>query len=600
MTEIKTFPVPSGLEQIKDNIFISDKTPSQPYEEQIINQAFKFHSQGNLKEAAKYYRHFINKGYKDHRVFSNFGIILIAIKNFQEAELVTRKAIELKPNFAEAHANLGNILRALGNLQEAELSTRKAIELKPNIAANYSNLGHILKDNGKLQEAELSTRKAIELKPDFAEAHANLGNILKNLGNLQEAELFTRKAIELNPNYAMAHSNLGSLLKDLGNLQEAESYYRKAIKLNPDYANNYSNLGSLLRDIGNLQEAEVSNRKAIELKPNFADAYANLGNIMLDLGNLQEAENYYLRALELNPLDQTIKSKLINLLTIFKPKNINSNLLYVINEEFKKLNLSHNENFLISDNEAIKIYNDGLNLYKKYNLNLEVNVSQIYKKNEVDFNCKRHKLIFNQHKVIPEFCFGCYKVQVDVDSVIELIKLFLVFNKLKLNNNNTRKSMIELRPEISGFYKGLIYCLDLTEAFEISKKLNIQIQKNIKINLISKVKRGCSEYPLEFPQYKEIRTSGNQPMNYDAKWKRIEEEIDRGKKEWGKSIKSLEGFTLNDFLIMRNWIAYAQKIGDQSVSKITNEQIKGPKSFNDLNKDLNSKLNAKYHSNLSP
>ena len=149
--------------------------------------------------------------------------------------------------------------------------------------------------------------------------------------------------------------------------------------------------------------------------------------------------------------------------------------------------------------------------------------------------------------------------------------------------------MVELRTNISGFYKGLIYCLGLTEALEISKKINNQIQNNIRIDLTSKVKRGCSEYPLEFPQYKEIQISGDQPMNYNEQWRSIEEEIDKGKKNWGKQNKSLEGFNLNNFLIMRNWVAYAQKIGDHSVSKITNEPIKGPMSFKDLNRDFHSK-----------
>ena len=77
--------------------------------------------------------------------------------------------------------------------------------------------------------------------------------------------------------------------------------------------------------------------------------------------------------------------------------------------------------------------------------------------------------IFKQHKIIPEFCFGCYKVQVEVESIIELIKLFLVFNKLDLENNNTRKCMVELRNNVSGFYKGLIYCSGLDQALEMSK-----------------------------------------------------------------------------------------------------------------------------------
>ena len=51
---------------------------------------------------------------------------------------------------------------------------------------------------------------------------------------------------------------------------------------------------------------------------------------------------------------------------------------------------------------------------------------------------------------------------------------------------------------------------------------------------------------------------------------------------------AIEGFNLNNFLIMRNWIAYAQKIGDQSVNKITNEQIKGPKFFQNLHREFPS------------
>ena len=200
---------------------------------------------------------------------------------------------------------------------------------------------------------------------------------------------------------------------------------------------------------------------------------------------------------------------------------------------------------------------------------------------------------FQSKKIIPEFCFGCYKVQIEVDSIIELIKLFLVFNNLKLKNNNTRKCIVETRTYTSGFYKGFIYCLGLNEALEISNQVNVQIQKNIRIDLISKVKRGCSEYPLEFPKYKEIRTSGDQPMNYDESWRTIEEEIDQGNKDWGKSNKSIEGFNLNNFLIMRNWIAYAQKIGDKSVNKITNEQIKGTKSLNYSSRDFHSRQTPK-------
>ena len=163
VTGVKTFEVPFAIGDIKENITITTKIFSNLSKEQIINQAFKFHSQGNTSEAAKLYQYCINQGFNDQRVYSNYSIILQSTGKLQEAELSCRKAIEIKPDYADAHANLGNVLRDLGKLQEAELSYRKAIKIKPDYADVYSNLGNVLRDMGKSEEAELSYRKAIEI-----------------------------------------------------------------------------------------------------------------------------------------------------------------------------------------------------------------------------------------------------------------------------------------------------------------------------------------------------------------------------------------------------------------------------------------------------
>ena len=44
--------------------------------EQLINQAFKFHSEGKISEAIKCYQHFINQGFEDQRLFYNYGVLL--------------------------------------------------------------------------------------------------------------------------------------------------------------------------------------------------------------------------------------------------------------------------------------------------------------------------------------------------------------------------------------------------------------------------------------------------------------------------------------------------------------------------------------------
>jgi hypothetical protein len=182
----------------------------------------------------------------------------------------------------------------------------------------------------------------------------------------------------------------------------------------------------------------------------------------------------------------------------------------------------------------------------------------------VDLNCKRHKSIFDQHNIIPKFCFGCYKVQVEPNTILELIKLFVVFDQLKLDENNTRKCMVELRPEISGFYKGLVYCSGLNQAIKVKEIIDIAIKEHIRSGLSSKIKRGCSEYPISFPDYQEINTSGPQLMNYNEAWNTIEENHDRKHPINAKDNQrpTLSGLNLEDVLIIRKWMDYARGIGD--------------------------------------
>ena len=203
----------------------------------------------------------------------------VALKDqgkLDEAVACYRRALELKPDYAEAHNNLGIALKDQGKLDEAVACYRRALELKPDYAEAHNNLGIALKDQGKLDEAVACYRRALELKPDFAEAHNNLGVALKDQGKLDEAVACYRRALELKPDYAEAHNNLGVALKDQGKLDEAVACYRRALELKPDYAEAHNNLGNAFKDQGKLDEAVACYRRALELKPDFAGAHSNL------------------------------------------------------------------------------------------------------------------------------------------------------------------------------------------------------------------------------------------------------------------------------------------------------------------------------------
>ena len=208
--------------------------------------------------------------------------------------------------------------------------------------------------------------------------------------------------------------------------------------------------------------------------------------------------------------------------------------------------------------------------------------SQIFRQNSVDLNCKRHFSVFEKYHIIPAFCFGCFKVEIKPRSVIELIKLFIIFDQLKLDGNNTRKCMVELRAEISGFYKGLIYCSSLEQATDTIHLLQPIIAKKIGAELPVTVKRGCSEYSIAFPDYGIINEESRQLMSYDERWRLTEEIHDREHFNSDSGVRnlSLNGLTLNDILVIQNWISYARGIGDFSCETV-NSELANNKNFYD-------------------
>ena len=281
-SEEKVFSVPFELLENKENITINTNTPHKPSKEDLLYQAFKLHSQGKISKAAQYYQNFIDKGFSDPSVFSNYGSILRTLGRLEDAELLARKAIEIKPDFANAYNILGSILNDLGKLKEAELVIRNAIKIKPDFAEAFSSLGIVLKNLNKLKEAESCLRIAIRIKPDFAMAYSNLGTVLSDLKKLQEAELFTRKSIKFNPSFATAHSNLGSILKGLGRFEEAELSILQAIQIRPNYAEAFWNLYTVSNS---LEKATERIKKCLKINNNHLKAKLTLSALNLYQGD---------------------------------------------------------------------------------------------------------------------------------------------------------------------------------------------------------------------------------------------------------------------------------------------------------------------------
>ena len=297
---------------------------------EIINKAFKSHSEGNISEATKYYQQIIRQGCIDPRVFSNYGVILKNLGKLKEAEISTRKAIELNPNYSQGFLNLGLILKDLNNLQDAEISTRKGIKLNPNNANGYSNLGGILQDLGKLKEAEVSLKKAIQLNPNLTKAYFSLSSLKyaneinsKWQKNLFLGDILKNKFPKEKVDIYFARANI---LHNKKKYDESSKYLKFAnklkIEINPSDSNFLINQSKALliesdkKEIHKKLQRPFSNSIFIVGMPRsgstLLESILSMNNDVYDLGEINILEESFLESKESN--------KGLNLADIYEKK----------------------------------------------------------------------------------------------------------------------------------------------------------------------------------------------------------------------------------------------------------------------------------------
>ena len=196
---------------------------------------------------------------------------------------------------------------------------------------------------------------------------------------------------------------------------------------------------------------------------------------------------------------------------------------------------------------------------------LTTSLTQIFHRTKnTEPNCKNLMAFFSSQNSIAARCHSCYKVQIEVNSLDELIILNFLMKSLRLENNNTRKCMVELRKIAKGFYKGLIYCSGIDEAESIANETKRYISEKTNIKPNFTVKRGCTEFTNAHKEYGQI---GNQDKldsgpQQREEWKLKEKSFLSGKKETTRADTTGWEFNLGELLIFKNWILYALAMDD--------------------------------------
>ncbi|MBA2340760.1 MAG: protein kinase [Pyrinomonadaceae bacterium] len=179
--------------------------------------------------------------------FYERGAYSFSTRDFDAAARDYEKALELQPEFPEAHNRLGRALLAKGQFREAANEFRKAIEQRHG---------------------------------DYPTAHYNLGFTLQQQRDAFNALNAYNEAIKsAGGNYPDAYYQIGLLQFELRHYAESADALRKAIEQNggrdPEA---YFKLGLSLISQKKMDEAEQAFRTAVEQREgNFAEAHYNLG-----------------------------------------------------------------------------------------------------------------------------------------------------------------------------------------------------------------------------------------------------------------------------------------------------------------------------------
>ena len=114
----------------------------------------------------------------------------------------------------------------------------------------------------------------------------------------------------------------------------------------------------------------------------------------------------------------------------------------------------------------------------------------------------------------------------------------------------------------------------MDDANEVSKIVNSYLVKILNNEFKLDIKRGCTEFDIAYPGYKDAKNLDK--VKYKDDWKQMEvmidQEIQNGSKKGKKFFsKSLNGVGLGDVLIINNWLDYAKIIGDESYLDISDD-----------------------------
>ena len=182
--------------------------------------------------------------------------------NKNQADIASKRALELAPDLAEAHVSRGISLALSRKFDEAGREFEAAMRLDPKLFEAAYFYARALRSQGRMPEAAKLFERANALRPEDYQPLIFLSDVYGSMGMPAETMEVRRRAakvvdawLELNPDDARACVLGAANLAALGDLERVESLAARARAIDPEDPMLLYNLTCMYARLGNQEEA---------------------------------------------------------------------------------------------------------------------------------------------------------------------------------------------------------------------------------------------------------------------------------------------------------------------------------------------------------
>lgn len=218
---------------------------------------------------------------------------------FPKAESAARRALELDPELAEAHASMGAIYELFHwRWDRAQEEYVTALRLNPAYATARQWYALALAHRGRNAEALAQISVAMESDPLSFMLNANAA-VIHYLGRDYEAAVQScRRALEINPHHEPAHFALGLTEQQRGHFDVAAAALERALTISRGEPHVIAALGALEAQLGNVASARARLQRLGELAQTREVSAAHFATVHAALGEREEALTWLQRAVD--------------------------------------------------------------------------------------------------------------------------------------------------------------------------------------------------------------------------------------------------------------------------------------------------------------